>query len=148
MGITKAPKTQEKDGLETKVGVTKAPKTQEKDGVHVQEAGRIPGRTAGFGASETWLSLSAGTGPFMGKPGGARGAWGHHTWGRDDQLPSFQPRGILGHLPCQTPGIHPWVGKVLWRRKWQPTTVLLPGKSHGRRSLVGYSLRGCRVGHD
>ena len=28
---------------------------------------------------------------------------------------------------------------VLWRRKWQPTPVLLPGKSHGRRSLVGYS---------
>ena len=32
-----------------------------------------------------------------------------------------------------------WVGKILWRRKWQPTPVLLPGKSHGRRSMVGYS---------
>jgi len=30
-----------------------------------------------------------------------------------------------------------------WRRKWQPTPVLLPGKSNGRRSLVGYSPRGC-----
>ena len=29
--------------------------------------------------------------------------------------------------------------KIPWRRKWQPTPVLLPGKSHGRRSLVGYS---------
>ena len=29
-----------------------------------------------------------------------------------------------------------------WRRKWQPTPVLLPGKFHGRRSLVGYSPRG------
>ena len=29
-----------------------------------------------------------------------------------------------------------------------PTPVLLPGKSHGRRSLVGYSLWGRRVGHD
>ena len=29
-----------------------------------------------------------------------------------------------------------------WRRKWQPTPVLLPGKSYGRRSLVGYSPRG------
>ena len=28
---------------------------------------------------------------------------------------------------------------ILWRRKWQPTPVLLPGKSHGQRSLVGYS---------
>ena len=27
----------------------------------------------------------------------------------------------------------------MWRRQWQPTPVLLPGKSHGRRSLVGYS---------
>ena len=26
-----------------------------------------------------------------------------------------------------------------WRRQWHPTPVLLPGKSHGRRSLVGYS---------
>ena len=33
----------------------------------------------------------------------------------------------------------PWVGKIPWRRKWQPTPVLLPGESHGGRSLVGYS---------
>ena len=26
-----------------------------------------------------------------------------------------------------------------WRRKWQPTPVFLPGKSHGQRSLAGYS---------
>ena len=32
-----------------------------------------------------------------------------------------------------------WVGKISWRRKWQPTPVLLPGKSHGQRNLVGYS---------
>ena len=38
----------------------------------------------------------------------------------------------------------PWVGKIPWRRKWQPTQVLLPGKSHGQRSLVGYSLWGCK----
>ena len=31
------------------------------------------------------------------------------------------------------------MGKNPWRRKWQPTLVLLPGKSHGQRSLVGYS---------
>ena len=34
---------------------------------------------------------------------------------------------------------NPWVGKILWRRKWQPTPVLLPGKSHGQRSMVGCS---------
>ena len=31
------------------------------------------------------------------------------------------------------------VGKVPWRRAWQPTPVFLPGESHGQRSLVGYS---------
>ena len=31
-----------------------------------------------------------------------------------------------------------------WRRQWQPTPVLLPGKSHGRRSLVGCSPLGCK----
>ena len=33
----------------------------------------------------------------------------------------------------------PWVGKIPWRRAWQPTPVLLPGESHGQKSLVGYS---------
>ena len=33
----------------------------------------------------------------------------------------------------------PWVGKTPWRRKWQPTPVFLLGKSHGQRSLMGYS---------
>ena len=31
-----------------------------------------------------------------------------------------------------------WVGKIPWKRKWQPTPVFLPGKSHGQRSLAGY----------
>ena len=33
----------------------------------------------------------------------------------------------------------PWVGKIPWRRKWQPTPVFLPGTFHGQKSLVGYS---------
>ena len=41
-----------------------------------------------------------------------------------------------------------WVVKIPWRRKWQPTPVFLPGKSHGRRSLVGYCPWGRRVRHD
>ena len=36
-------------------------------------------------------------------------------------------------------GFDPYVGKIPWRRKWQHTPVFLPGESHGRRSLVGYS---------
>ena len=31
-----------------------------------------------------------------------------------------------------------WLGKIFWNRKWQPTPVILPVKSHGQRSLVGY----------
>ena len=41
------------------------------------------------------------------------------------------------YLQCGRLGFDPWVGKILWRRKWQPTPVLLPGKSHGQRSMVG-----------
>ena len=36
----------------------------------------------------------------------------------------------------------PCVGKIPWRRKWQPTPVFLPGESYGWRSLAGYSLWG------
>ena len=36
-------------------------------------------------------------------------------------------------------GLNPWVWKIPGRMKWQPTPVFLPGKSHGQRSLVGYS---------
>jgi len=40
---------------------------------------------------------------------------------------------------CRRSELDPWVVKVLWRRKWQPTPVFLPRKSHGQRSLAGYS---------
>ena len=44
---------------------------------------------------------------------------------------------------CRRHGFDPWVGRISWRRIWQPTPVFLPGKSHGQRSLVGYSPWGC-----
>ena len=47
-------------------------------------------------------------------------------------------------MQCGRPGLNPWVGKIPWRRKWQSTPVLLPGESHGWRSLVSYSPRGCK----
>jgi len=37
---------------------------------------------------------------------------------------------------CKRGGFDPWVGKIPWRRKWQPTPVFLSGKSHGQRSLA------------
>ena len=33
----------------------------------------------------------------------------------------------------------PWTGKIPWKKKWQPTSVFVPGKYHRQRSLVGYS---------
>ena len=50
----------------------------------------------------------------------------------------------LQYLQCGRPGFDPWVRKIPWRRKWQPTPVFLPGESHEWRSLVGYSPWGCK----
>ena len=64
---------------------------------------------------------------FLGFPGGSVGK--ESTWGR--------------------PGFDPWVGKIPWTGKWQPTPVFLPGKSHGQRSLAGLqSIGSQRVGHN
>ena len=40
---------------------------------------------------------------------------------------------------CRRCGFDPWVGKIPWRRKWQPMPVFLPGESHRQRSLAGCS---------
>ena len=61
---------------------------------------------------------------------------------------SLEPTSLLAqmikHLPTmwetREKDFNFW--RDFWRRKWQPTPVLLPGKSHGWRSLVGYSPRG------
>ena len=47
-------------------------------------------------------------------------------------------------LQCRRPGFDPWVRKIPWRRAWKPTLVLLPGVSHGGRSLHSYSSWGCK----
>ena len=53
------------------------------------------------------------------------------------------------YLQYRRPRLESWVGKISWRRKWQPTPVFWPGKSHGWRSLVGYSPGGSqRVRHN
>ena len=54
------------------------------------------------------------------------------------------PAGASGKEPrCQCRrhkrrGFHPCVGKILWRREWQPTPVFLPGEFHDQRTLGGY----------
>ena len=56
---------------------------------------------------------------------------------------TFQAVLVVKNLPAtqetQQTWFNPWVGRIPWRRKWQPTLVLLTGKSHGQRSLAGYS---------
>jgi len=63
-------------------------------------------------------------------------------------LPSYKTglprwRWWSSNPPCQCRrhkrcGFNPWIGKIPWRRKWQPTPVFVPGESRGQRSLVGY----------
>ena len=48
------------------------------------------------------------------------------------------------HLPIQETRVQSLVEKIPRRRKWQPTPLFLPGKSHGQRNLVGYSPWGCK----
>jgi len=56
------------------------------------------------------------------------------------------PRWLSGkesacqHRRCRRPGFDPSVGKMSWRRKWQPTPIFLPGESHGWRSLGGATV--------
>ena len=57
------------------------------------------------------------------------------------QLSDF-PGGLDGKASAYNvgrPRFNPWVQTISWRRKWQPTPVFLPAKSHGRRNLVEYS---------
>ena len=67
-------------------------------------------------------------------------------WGRK-KTNKVGDSGQESACQCRRPkrcGFHPWVGKIPWRRKQQPAPVLLPGKFHGQRSLVGYSPQGLR----
>ena len=55
--------------------------------------------------------------------------WGHFPGGSDGKVSVYN---------AGDPGSIPGLG-IPWRRKWQSTLVLLSGKSHGQRSLLGYS---------
>ena len=45
---------------------------------------------------------------------------------------------------CESCRFYPWVKKIPWSRRWQPTPGLLLGKFHGQLNLVGYSPWGCK----
>ena len=56
------------------------------------------------------------------------------------------PPANTGGAECE---FNPWVGKIPWRREWQPTPVVLLGNSHGQEVQEGYSPWGCkRVRHE
>ena len=73
--------------------------------------------------------------------------WRIPFYGHEPEIPGSKvilglPRWLSGkESACQSKRqrFDPWVGKISWRREWQPTPVVFPGKSHGQRSLVGYS---------
>ena len=63
--------------------------------------------------------------------------WGLLRWHTGEES-ACQGRRRLRH------GFDPWVGKIPWRRAWQPTPVFLPGNFHGKRSLEGYNPWCCK----
>ena len=70
------------------------------------------------------------------------GPWGPSLRGFADGASGKEPTCQCRR--CKRCGFDPWVGKIPWRRTWQPTPVFLPGESHGQRSLVGYSPWGLK----
>ena len=86
---------------------------------------------------------------------GQRSLVGYSPWGRKESdmtewlTHSLTLESAVKNLPTicrrhRSPRFNPWVRKILWRRKWQPTPVFLPGKSHGQWNLAGYSPKGCK----
>ena len=59
--------------------------------------------------------------------------WGHPWWLSDKE----------SACQCRRHGFDPWIGKIPWRRAWQPISVFLPGKFHVQRSLKGFSPWHC-----
>ena len=51
-------------------------------------------------------------------------------------------RGKKSTCQCRRCRFNSWVRKIPWRRKWQPTAVFLPGRSHRQRSLAGFEAHG------
>ena len=58
----------------------------------------------------------------------------------------FPVAQMVKSLKCNVgdPSSIPWIGKIPWRREWQPTAIFLPGKSYGPRSLADPNPWGCK----
>ena len=128
----------------------------------IRDVGLIPGLVRSPGG-KAWQLLPV----FLsGESHGRRRRVGYSPWGHKKldmikapqhacmhrRLTSGFPGGSDGKASAYNagrPGFDPWVGKIPWRRRRQPTTVLLPGKipwmeKPGRLQSVGSQ----RVGHD
>ena len=85
--------------------------------------------------------------PGMGEPGGLpRSRGSHRVWHDWSDLAAAAAAWSLKDFPVGTTvkkRLNPWIRKIPWRRKWQPTPVFLPGESH-QRSLVVYSSKSCK----
>ena len=61
------------------------------------------------------------------------------NWARVSKREGFPDGSVVKNLP-----VNLWSRKIPWRRKWQPTPVFLPRKTHGQGSLMGYSPWDCK----
>ena len=114
---------------------------------NVRDLGSVPrlGRSLGEGHDNPLQNS------FMENSQGQKSLAGYSPWGSKDSdmtewLSTAQhlyqglPRWLSESIcQCRRFGLHPWVGKIPWRRKCQPIPIFSPGKSLGHRSLVGYS---------
>ena len=111
-----------------------------------------------LGREDPWRKMWLPTPIFLsGEFNGQRSLTDYSPWGYQESdttewLSLYFPWWYSGKEfthQCRRLRFSPWIGKIPWRRKWQPTPVFLPGKFHGQRSLEGYSPRGHkRVGHN
>ena len=95
--------------------------------------------------------------PGTGEPGGLPSMGSHrvgHNWSDLAAAAAAQKQWVFlvaGQwricLHCSRHGFDPWVGKIPWRRKWQPLPVFLPGKNPMDRGdwwATVYSVTGVR----
>ena len=120
-----------------------------KQEIQVQSLGRKDTLEKAMGIHPSILAWKI---PWTEEPGGLQ-PFRHHVIGLTDAFLNIpiHPRGLPRWLNgkesicwCKRRRFSPWVGKIPWRRKWQPTSVLLLGKSHGQRRLAGSSPQDCK----
>ena len=98
----------------------------------------------------TWVWVNSGSWWWTGRPGvlrfmglqRVRHDWVTElNWILSNRLPRWHSGKESACQPkrCKRCRFNPWIRKISWRRAWQPTPVFLPGKSHGQRSMAGYS---------